>query len=67
MIGIPGLGILSIGVVGIFLLLDIFNTSRMIPTGLGMLTVATCVIGLVFLMTSVILFTMSKLFNTKNT
>lgn len=62
LIGIPGLAILSIGVACLFLLLDIFNATRIIPTGLGMLTVGTAVIGLVLLMTSVILYTISKLF-----
>jgi glycosyltransferase involved in cell wall biosynthesis len=63
LIGIPGLVILSIGVTGLFLLLDIFNSTRMIPIGLGMFTVATSTMGLVMLMTSVILYTMSKLMN----
>jgi hypothetical protein len=60
-IGMPGLVILSIGVACLFLLLDIFNNTRFIPTGLGMLTIATSIIGLVLLVTSVILYTMSKL------
>jgi glycosyltransferase involved in cell wall biosynthesis len=61
LIGIPGLAILSIGIVGLFLILDIFNTTRMIPIGLGMFTVATAIIGLFLMMTSIILYTMSKL------
>jgi hypothetical protein len=63
LIGIPGLAILSIGVVGLLLIFDIFNATRMIPIGLGMFTAATAIIGLVLLMTSVILYTMSKLLN----
>ena len=61
LIGIPGLTILSLGVAGLFLLLDIFNATRAIPSGLGMFTIATVVIGLVLLMTSVILYTVSRL------
>ena len=63
LIGIPGLAILTIGITGLFLILDIFNTTRMFPVGLGMFTVATTIIGLVLLMTSVILYTMAKLFS----
>ena len=47
LIGIPGLVILSVGIGGLFLILDIFNTSRSIPTGLGMFTVTTAILGLV--------------------
>ena len=61
LIGIPGLAILSLGVAGLFMILDIFNATRFIPVGLGMFTIATTVIGLVLLMTSMILYTMSKL------
>jgi glycosyltransferase involved in cell wall biosynthesis len=61
LIGIPGLAILTVGIAGLFLILDIFNTTRLFPVGLGMFTVATTVIGLVLLMTSVILYTMAKL------
>jgi hypothetical protein len=62
-IGIPGLAILALGVIGLFLLLDTFEANRSIPTGLGMFTVATVVIGLIFLMTSVILYSVSRLIN----
>jgi hypothetical protein len=61
LIGIPGLAILTVGIAGLFMIFDIFNATRIIPTGLGMFTVATSVIGLVLLMTSVILYTMSKI------
>jgi hypothetical protein len=64
-IGIPGLIILSVGAVCLLLLLDNFNSTRMIPTGLGIFTVATVIIGLVLLMTSVILYTMSKLLDSQ--
>ena len=59
LIGIPGLAILSIGVVGLFLILDIFNATRMIPIGLGMFTVATAIIGLVILLGSLFLYSLS--------
>jgi glycosyltransferase involved in cell wall biosynthesis len=61
LIGIPGLAVLCLGVAGLFMLLNIFNATRAIPSGLGMFTIATVVIGLVLLMTSVILYTVSRL------
>jgi glycosyltransferase involved in cell wall biosynthesis len=61
LIGIPGLVILSVGIGSLFLMLDIFNATRNIPTGLGMFTVATAVLGLFLLMTSVILYTLSRI------
>lgn len=61
LIGIPGLAILTLGVTGLFLLLDIFNSTRAIPIGLGMFTVATVIIGLILLMTSIILYSVSRL------
>jgi glycosyltransferase involved in cell wall biosynthesis len=61
LIGIPGLAILILGVAGLFLLLDIFSATRAIPVGLGMFTVATVVIGLILLMTSVILYSVARL------
>ena len=44
-------------------MLESFNSTRMIPLGTGMFTVGTAIIGLVLLMTSIILYTMSKLLN----
>jgi glycosyltransferase involved in cell wall biosynthesis len=61
LIGIPGLAILSLGTFGLFMLLDIFSGTRVIPIGLGMFTVGTVIIGLVLLMTSIILHTVSRL------
>jgi glycosyltransferase involved in cell wall biosynthesis len=59
LIGIPGLAILSIGVMSLLLLMDIYNNTKVIAVGLGLLTVATSTIGLVILLTSIILYTIS--------
>jgi glycosyltransferase involved in cell wall biosynthesis len=61
LIGIPGLAILSIGVMSLLLLMDIYNNTKVIAVGLGLLTVATTTIGLVILLTSVILYTLSNI------
>jgi hypothetical protein len=61
LIGIPGLAVLCMGVLGLFMLLDIFSATRVIPIGLGMYTVGTAIIGLVLLMTSIILYTVTRL------
>ena len=59
LIGIPGLAILSISVAALFLMLEIFNSTRMIPLGLGMFTVGTAIIGLVILLGSLFLYSLS--------
>jgi Glycosyl transferase family 2 len=63
LIGIPGVAILFVGAIGLFLLLDIFSVTRAIPIGLGMFTVGTVIIGLVLLMTSIILYTVARVLN----
>ena len=61
LIGIPGLAILSIGIISLLLLMDTYNNTKIIAVGLGLLTVATTTIGLVILLTSVILYTLSNI------
>jgi hypothetical protein len=41
--------------------MDIYNNTKVIAVGLGLLTVATNTIGLVILLTSVILYTLSNI------
>jgi hypothetical protein len=59
--GIPGLAILSIGVMSLLLLIDIYNNTKEIAVGLGLLTVASTTIGLFILLTSIILYTLSNI------
>jgi glycosyltransferase involved in cell wall biosynthesis len=61
LIGIPGLAILSVGVMSLLLLMDIYNNTKVITVGLGLLTVASSTIGLVVILASVILYTLSNI------
>ena len=61
LIGIPCLAILSIGVIRLLLLMDIYNNTKVIAVGLGLLTVATSTIGLVIILASIILYSLSNI------
>jgi glycosyltransferase involved in cell wall biosynthesis len=61
LIGIPGIAILSIGVMSLLSLIDIYNNTKVIAVGLGLLTIATNTIGLFIILTSIILYTLSNI------
>ena len=59
LIEISGISILSIGVMSLLSLMEIYNNTKVIAVGLGLFTVATNTIGLFILLTSIILYTLS--------
>ena len=61
LIGIPSLDILAIGVMSLLLLMDIYNNTKMITLGLGLLAVATSTICLAVLLFFIILYTLSNI------
>jgi hypothetical protein len=61
LIRVPSLAILTIGVMSLLLLMNIYNNTRMINVGLGLLAVATSTIGHVVLLFYIILYTISNI------
>jgi hypothetical protein len=61
LIGTLGLAVLSIRVMSLLLLMDIYNNTKVIAVGLGLFTVVTNTIGLFILLTSIILYTLSNI------
>jgi glycosyltransferase involved in cell wall biosynthesis len=60
-VGVPGIAILAVGLWGLFTLFDRFNESGLIPTGLGIFTLATSLLGLVLIVAAVILVVIARL------
>jgi glycosyltransferase involved in cell wall biosynthesis len=63
--GLPGIAFLVISGIYVSWALDIFSTTRYVSTNMIMIAVGSAVIGLMLLVTSLILFTMSALLREK--
>jgi len=60
-VGLPGALFLGLGILGLMIVLDIFNRTQQFAIGTGVLTIGAIVLGGVFLVVSVILAVLARL------
>ncbi len=60
-VGLPGVFFLTLGIIGLMTVLDIFNRTQQFAIGTGALTIGAIVLGVVLLVVSVILAVLARL------